>query len=110
MVNLAQFHEHSRDENGSGWDAYQRYSKAVIPLLRRVGGTTLWAGHIEGAAFGDPGDDRWDWVVVVWYPSRSAFLAMMTSPEYATANIERENGCENHLILAADELYSKFTP
>ena len=108
MVNLVRFREHSRDGTGSGWEAYSRYSRADIPLLKRVGGTILWAGHVEGAALGDLGDGRWDWVVVVWYPSRSAFLAMMTSPEYAIANVDRENAIEDHVILAAHESYSKF--
>ena len=83
-------------------------SKADMPLLKRVGGTILWAGHVEGAAVGDLGDGRWDWVVVVLYPSRAAFLSMMTSPEYALANVDRENAIEDHVILAAEESYSKF--
>ncbi len=109
MVNLVRFRERSRDGNGSGWDAYARYSKADMPLLKGVGGTVLWAGHVEGAAFGDLGDGRWDWVVVVWYPSRAAFLSMVTSPEYALANVDRENAVEDHVILAAKESYSKFS-
>ena len=108
MVNLVRFLECSRDENGSGWDAYVRYSKADMPLLKRVGGTILWAGHVEGAAVGDLGDGRWDWVVVAFYPSRAAFLSMMTSPEYALANVQRENAIEDHVILATKETYSKF--
>ena len=108
MVNLVRFRERSLDGSGSGWDAYSRYSKADIPLLKKVGGTILWAGHVEGAAVGDLGDGRWDWVVVVLYPSRAAFLSMMTSPEYAAANIDRVNGVENHVILAATPSYSKF--
>jgi hypothetical protein len=35
---------------------------------------------------------------------------MVTSPEYAQANVHRENGVEDHLILAATETYSKFQP
>ena len=109
MVNLVRFRESSLDGNGSGWDAYSRYSRADMPLLKGVGGTVLWAGHAEGAAFGNLGDDRWDWVVVVWYPSRAAFLSMMTSPEYALANVDRENAVDNHVILAVKQSYSKFT-
>ena len=109
MVNLVRFREISLDGNGSGWDAYSRYSKGDMPLLKKVGGTILWAGHVEGAAFGTLGDGRWDWVVIVSYPSRAAFLEMMTSPEYAEANVDRENGVEDHVILAANETYSKFT-
>ena len=44
MVNLVRFRERSLDGNGTGWDAYSRYSKADMPLLKRVGGTILWAG------------------------------------------------------------------
>lgn len=33
---------------------------------------------------------------------------MMTSPEYAIANVDRENAIEDHVILAANESYSKF--
>jgi uncharacterized protein (DUF1330 family) len=110
MVNLVRFRQHSLDGNGSGWDAYSRYSKGDMPLLKKVGGTILWAGHVEGAALGDLGKGRWDWVVVAFYPSRAAFLEMMTSPEYAEINVHRENAIEDHVILAANQTYSKFMP
>ena len=109
MVNLVRFRERSLDGNGSGWDAYTRYSRADMPLLKRVGGIVLWAGHVEGVAVGDLGEGRWDWVVVVHYPSRAAFLSMMTSPEYQLANVDRENSVEDHVILVANESYSRFT-
>jgi uncharacterized protein (DUF1330 family) len=107
MINLVRFRERSLDGNGSGWDAYARYSKGDMPLLKKVGGTVIWAGHVEGTAFGDLGDGRWDWVVLVLYPSRTAFLEMMTSPEYAEINVDRENGVEDHVILAAKQTYTK---
>jgi hypothetical protein len=34
----------------------------------------------------------------------------VTSPEYAAANIDRENGVEDHVVLAANQTYSKFMP
>lgn len=109
MVNLVRFRERSLDGRGSGFDAYSRYSKADMPLLKKVGGTVLWAGNVEGAALGQLGEGgRWDWVVLAQYPSRAAFLSMMTSPEYAVANVDRENGVEDHVILAATPTYSKF--
>jgi uncharacterized protein (DUF1330 family) len=110
MLNLVRLRERSRDGKGSGWDAYTRYSKADMPLLKKVGGTVIWAGHVEGAALGDLGTARWDWAVLVSYPSRAAFLEMMMSPEYAQANIDRENGVEDHVILASRQSYSKIGP
>lgn len=110
MVNLVRFRERSLDGNGSGWDAYARYSKGDMPLLKKVGGTIIWAGTVEGVSVGSLVDGRWDWVVLAHYPSRAAFLEMMTSPEYAAINADRENGVEDHVILAAKQTYSKFTP
>jgi uncharacterized protein (DUF1330 family) len=68
------------------------------------------AGNVEGAAYGDPKAKRWEFVVLVRYPSRKAFLKMVTSPEYAQANVHRENGVDDHVILASTETYSKFPP
>jgi uncharacterized protein (DUF1330 family) len=110
MVNLLRFKEKSADGDGSGWDAYLRYSKAISPLLKAVGGTILWAGHAEGAVYGDLEAKQWEFVALVRYPSRQAFLKMVTSPEYARANVHRENAVDDHVILATAETYSKFPP
>ena len=108
MVNLVRFKTASADGDGSGWDAYLRYSKGFAALMKAVGATILWAGKVEGAAFGDVSGRPWDFVVLVQYPSRRAFLDVLTSADYAKANRHRQNGVEDHLILAADETYSKF--
>ena len=108
MVNLVRFRDRSLDGDGSGWDAYVRYSKGDMPLLRKVGGTVVWAGQVEGIALGELDGGRWDWVVLANYPSRAAFLEMMTSDDYAKINVDRENGVEDHVILAASQTYSKL--
>jgi len=108
MVNLVRFRKRAADGNGTGWDAYLRYSAATMPLIEAQGGTVLWAGKAEGATFGNGGAGRWDYVVLVRYPSRSAFLDMMTSPEYAKANMHRENAVDEHVIIASTETYSKL--
>lgn len=108
MVNLVRLRERSADGAGTGWDAYVRYSQAFVRLLKACGGTILWGGRPQAVAFGDLGEARWDYVVLVQYPSRAAFLETLTSPAYAEANVDRENGVEDHVILAAAETYSKF--
>ena len=99
MVNLLRLRDRA---------AYKRYSELTMPLIKARGGTVLWAGNGEAVAFGDARDDRWDYVVLVRYPSRAAFLDMMRSAEYATANAHREQAVEKHVILAAAETYSKL--
>jgi len=109
MLNLMRFRERSLDGNGSGWAAYLRYSALTIKLIKARGGTIIWTGTAEAVVLGVPEQHRWDYVALVRYPSRAAFLDMMQSPEYAAANVERENGCADHAIIAVNETYRKFT-
>ena len=109
MVNLMRFRERSLDGDGSGWDAYLRYSALAIKLIKARGGTIIWTGNAEAVALGVPEQHRWDYVALVRYPTRAAFLDMMKSPEYVAANVERENGCADHAIIAVSETYRKFT-
>lgn len=110
MLNLMRFRAQASDGSGSGWDAYLRYSGLTMPLIKARGGTIIWAGTCEGVALGDANGPRWDYAALVTYPSRAAFLDMMTAPEYAVANVHREAACEEHLILATTEKYSKLAP
>jgi uncharacterized protein (DUF1330 family) len=88
-------------------EAYKRYSELAMPLIKARGGTVLWAGHGEAVAFGDPASDHWDYIVLVRYPSRAAFVDMVGSPDYAQANLLREQAVQRHVIVAACESYSK---
>ncbi len=109
MLNLMRFRQRSLDGNGSGWDAYLRYSALAIKEIKARGGTIIWTGTAEAVALGDPDRHCWDYAALVRYPSRATFLDMMTSPQYAVANVERENGCIDHAIVAMRETYRKFT-
>src|ERR1700761_3963139 len=101
MVNLLRLRDQSLDGDGSGWDAYLRYSAVVMPMIKARGGTVVWAGRAEAVAFGVPDTDAWDYVVLVRYPSRTAFIDMMTSPDYeAQANPHRVAAAAEHVIVA----------
>jgi uncharacterized protein (DUF1330 family) len=109
MLNLMRFRERSADGNGTGWDAYLRYSAVTVPMIKARGGTIIWAGHGDAVAFGNPAKDRWDYVALVYYPTRGAFLDMMTSPDYESiCDPIREAACEQHVIIATSEAYSKM--
>lgn len=109
MLNLMRFHARSRDGDGSGWDAYLRYSAITVPMIRARGGTLLWTGEAKAVALGPHAGNDWDFVALVYYPTVAAFLDMMTSKEYETqANPHRVNGCAERVIIATSEAYSKF--
>jgi uncharacterized protein (DUF1330 family) len=109
MVNLMRFHARSLDGDGSGWDAYLRYSAHTVPMIKARGGTLLWTGNAKAVALGQQAGNQWDYVALVYYPSVAAFIDMMTSPDYENlSDPHRRNGCAEHLIIATSEAYSKF--
>ncbi|MCK1358132.1 DUF1330 domain-containing protein [Bradyrhizobium sp. 199] len=109
MLNLMRFHARSRDGNGSGWDAYLRYSAVTVPMIKARGGTLLWTGEAKAIVLGPHGGNDWDFVALVHYPTVAAFRDMMTSEAYEReADPHRVNGCAEHVINATSEAYSKF--
>jgi len=109
MLNLVQFRALAGDGGGTGHDAYLRYSRGFVPLLKQVGGTILWAGDVTGVAIGDDRGDAWDYAVLVRYPHRRAFVDTMTSDAYRAINADRLAGLARHVILPVSETYTKFT-
>jgi uncharacterized protein (DUF1330 family) len=109
MLNLMRFHERSLDGDGSGWDAYLRYSALTVPMIKARGGTLLWTGNALAVALGAEQGNRWDYVALVYYPTLAAFTDMMTSADYENlSDPHRRNGCAEHVIVATHEAYSKF--
>ena len=109
MVNLMRFRERSLDGDGSGWDAYLRYSALTVPMIKARGGTLLWTGDARTVALGSQDRNEWDYLALVYYPSVAAFIDMMTSADYESrCDPHRTNGCAEHVIIATKEAYSKF--
>jgi uncharacterized protein (DUF1330 family) len=96
MINLLRF-------GPDGVDSYQRYAKEVQPFLASVGATVLYAGNASHVVAGDIDKTWWDAIVVVRYPSRAAFVAMATNPDYQThAHVHREAALESTHLIATD--------
>jgi len=109
MVNLMRFRKRSLDGDGSGWDAYLRYSALTVPMIKARGGTLLWTGDAKAVALGEQEGNQWDYLALVYYPSVAAFIDMMTSADYErSCDPHRRNGCEEHVIICTKEAYSKF--
>src|SRR5947208_2194248 len=62
MVNLMRFHARSLDGDGSGWDAYLRYSALTVPMIKARGGTLLWTGDAKAVALGRQDGNQWDYL------------------------------------------------
>jgi uncharacterized protein (DUF1330 family) len=75
MLNLLRYAE-------GGRELYAQYAAALTDtFLPRYGGEVLYAGEGSTALVAESGQD-WDAVLLVRYPSRQAFSAMVADPEY----------------------------
>jgi uncharacterized protein (DUF1330 family) len=76
MLNLLRF----RPDGGR--ESYNKYAKAIIPFLEKVGGTVLYLGDTGTPLVQPDSGNDWDAVLLVTYPSRQAFSRMVADPEY----------------------------
>jgi uncharacterized protein (DUF1330 family) len=107
MLNLLKFKKQAKGEEGSGAEAYQRYGETAVKMVEEQGGRVLWQGRADQILIGDPQVD-WDSVVLVEYPSRKAFIDMVSKPKYEEAHEHREAGLERTVLVAMSEQYRNF--
>jgi uncharacterized protein (DUF1330 family) len=76
MLNLLRF------KPDGGRESYNKYSRAILPFLEKVGGTVVYFGETSTPLVAPDTDTPWDAVLLVRYPSRAAFSAMVADPDY----------------------------
>ncbi|CAB4622863.1 unannotated protein [freshwater metagenome] len=90
MVNLLRYLDQASDGSGrTGREAYATYGAAVIPMVIERGGSFEFMASAHATVIG-PADEQWDEVILVQYPSRAAFLDMISSDAYQVAMVDRE--------------------
>lgn len=95
MLNLLKF----KGEEGA--QAYDRYMKNVSKILEARGARVVYAGKAAELLVGD---EKWDAIILVEYPSRKVFLEMVNSPEYQKAHVDREQGLERTVLYATSPM------
>ena len=91
MLNLLKF------KPGGGSRSYSKYSDAFQSLLESHGGRFVYLGRGAEVLVGD---QSWDAVALVQYPSRKVFLEVIALPEYAAMAKFREDGLERTMLMA----------
>lgn len=103
MVNLLKFRERAqypddRDAHLSGREAYLRYGRLFVPLLHAAGGRLLFSGNVNHLSIGVV-ESLWDEIALAEYPSRTVFVQMTSTPEYAEIAVHRAAGLEGQLNI-----------
>jgi uncharacterized protein (DUF1330 family) len=98
MINLLKFRENGVAAD-SGAAEYRRYGDVALEMIEAQGGRLLWAGTGDQVLIGDA-EQQWDAVLLVEYPSRAAFIEMVSTPEYLDAHAHRERALERTVVIA----------
>ncbi|MFE3024968.1 DUF1330 domain-containing protein [Nocardia tengchongensis] len=92
MLNLIKFQDRAE---------YASYGVTVLAMVAKQGGRLLWHGEPTQTLIGDA---DWDYVALVEYPSRAAFIDMVTAPEYDEIHQHRESGIDYTTLIACKPL------
>ena len=84
-----------------------RFRRVVGPLIAGAGGRVLFAGRVSASVISPEGEE-WDDAVLVEYPSRDAFLKMISSPEYQSAAPHRTAALLDSRLIATHSLMSSL--
>jgi uncharacterized protein (DUF1330 family) len=76
MLNLLRF------TPDGGRAAYEAYAAATVPFLERAGATVVHLADAGTALVRPEGDTAWDAILLVTYPTRTAFARMVADPDY----------------------------
>ena len=101
MVNLLRFKaEADGDDRGaSGDEAYGRYAVEMRKVVESYGGRFIWSGRVDSLVIAD-GDERFDVIALVEYPSREVFLKVTRDPRVAEIGAHRAAGLESQWLIA----------
>lgn len=111
MINLLRYRAQAQYPAGfhaepcTGREAYRRYGAVAFEQVAAVGGRILWAGQVAASVIAPDGEE-WDDVVIVEYPSRTAFLKMLAEPAYQAAAPHRSAALVDSRLIATHEVGS----
>ena len=85
-----------RYKKDGGQETYMKYSDNTKPLLEARGGKIVssWSPRMTVI-----GDERWDWIFIVEYPSKDVFFDMITSEEYQSGVHLRTEALEDSRLV-----------
>lgn len=93
MLNLLRFGE-------GGRELYAQYAEALAAtFLPRYGAEVIYAGDGSTVLVAETGQE-WDAVLLVRYPSRSAFSRMVADPEYQQVTALRSKALTEAVLQA----------
>ena len=107
MLNLLRYREVAESGHGvdgmSGREAYEVYGRKFAELGPRFGGRPIWMGRARNTIIGD---EPWDIIILVHYPTRRQFVEMMRDPDYLAIAPIRAAALADSRLVESNQILS----
>jgi len=100
MLNLLKFKDKVEATGKSGGDQYKDYLKAAAPFTIKANAKITFYGTPKFNLIGPKNDLEWDKVLIVEYPTKNDFIAMITNKDYP-ANLRKMALSDSRLIFCS---------
>eukprot|EP00439_Symbiodinium_sp_Y106_P088683 s1_g1219.t1 len=108
-LNLFQFNERAQYAEGdpefgtpaaeiSGEEAYRRYGEVAGKAIEELGGRVVFSTPVAQTMIG-PDDSQWDLAAIMFFPTRQAFMTMLSDPSFQEASRHRKAALANHNMI-----------
>jgi len=108
-LNLFQYNDRAQYQPGdpefgtpeadvSGPEAFARYLAEAGKKLAEVGGKVIFSTPVDQVLMGSD-ELEFDLAAVMYFPTRGAFLAMMSDPDFQVSSRHRAAGLAKHNML-----------
>ena len=95
MIDLVDYPDAAREARDR-----EQFAVPALAMVRTLGGDRLWEGRLDGVLRGRS-RDRWTGLSLVRYPSRAAYVDLVTSKEYrALKRARADNPTRNAMLVA----------
>ena len=84
--------------NVTGKKAFAIYGATAGKIIVELGGRTVFSAQVDQVMIGPP-DLQWDLTVAIYFPTRKAFVEMLSNPEFRKASRHRKAALANHCML-----------
>ena len=104
MLNLLKFKQRAEYADGRsselrGAEAYNLYAEKMAPFVISKGGRLVFGGRAEHLMLGEV-DELWDVAAIMEYPSKEAFVEIVSAPEVGEFSVHRSAGLAGQLLIA----------
>jgi uncharacterized protein (DUF1330 family) len=105
MVNLLSFKAEADggNEGMSGAESYMLYGGKMKEFVESKGGRFLWTGRVDSMVLGET-DYDFQVVALVEYPSRKAFVEIVSNPHVAEIGEDRKKGLAGQWLIATTQI------